>query len=364
MDKNFIFLDTNILVNMISVFDINEIGKIVSNIYASPTVISEFKNEYMKAHKRFDKNNIKSNYKQKLTINSNLIFKDSEYKEYLSSDELRQQKESVEAKIQVLCKIYAEIEGDLEKYRDKIEEIKIDKEEKTPGIYKKINTKIKIVNGLTIEKKIQMLGICEMRYKNKIPPGYGDQKKTTMEKYNDIFIWIEFINHCKTEEIEGEIVFVTDDKKEDSSNNIAFLKQEFSEKTQREVILMDFDTFMKSEYLQFKGHSNEVSKSIVSPSIDLSMIGNLTNVTDNIANLLADISVPSMPIYNVSELIQDHQKIFDYYPESITNAAEFMQTYLARNDNKLHLSTTGIENFQPSKILCDNLIDKKEHKEI
>lgn len=53
------------------------------------------------------------------------------------------------------------------------------------------------------------------RYSNKIPPGYKDTKKHEGERhrFGDLIIWLQIIEYAKTS--GKDIIFVTDDKKED-----------------------------------------------------------------------------------------------------------------------------------------------------
>lgn len=64
---------------------------------------------------------------------------------------------------------------------------------------------------------------ANIRYKNKIPPGYEDDKKdgfmffngiTYTKKYSDYIIWQEIIEKVKDEKIQN-LIFITDDLKED-----------------------------------------------------------------------------------------------------------------------------------------------------
>lgn len=53
------------------------------------------------------------------------------------------------------------------------------------------------------------------RYSNKLPPGYKDAKKHEGDRhrFGDLIIWLQIIEHAKNE--AKDIIFVTDDKKED-----------------------------------------------------------------------------------------------------------------------------------------------------
>ncbi|EOC1518676.1 PIN-like domain-containing protein [Cronobacter turicensis] len=63
----------------------------------------------------------------------------------------------------------------------------------------------------------------EIRYANKIPPGFSDSVKSDtthfcsvrfQNKFGDLYLWKEIINKAKTENIKN-VIFITDDNKED-----------------------------------------------------------------------------------------------------------------------------------------------------
>lgn len=82
------------------------------------------------------------------------------------------------------------------------------------------------------------------RYSNKIPPGYKDAKKHEGDRhrFGDLIIWLQIIDQAK--ENAKDIIFVTDDKKEDwwevyKDNRIGprhELIREFREKTSNQLI--------------------------------------------------------------------------------------------------------------------------------
>ncbi|MGW3467150.1 PIN domain-containing protein [Saccharopolyspora sp. NPDC000995] len=63
-----------------------------------------------------------------------------------------------------------------------------------------------------IEKE-RLQSTAEERYTSKIPPGYKDSQKSGDAKYGDFILWSQLINHAK--ETEQDVLFVTDDSKED-----------------------------------------------------------------------------------------------------------------------------------------------------
>lgn len=71
----------------------------------------------------------------------------------------------------------------------------------------------KINNEFTDEELNRIYKEGDERYKNEIPPGYKDIKKSIPERYGDLVIWKELIKISKTQ--QKDILFVSDDRKTD-----------------------------------------------------------------------------------------------------------------------------------------------------
>ena len=95
----------------------------------------------------------------------------------------------------------------------------------------------------------------EDRYARKIPPGYKDANKKTESdddnKYGDFIIWKQIIDYSKN--IDKDIIFITDDNKEDwwqktrgrTCGPKYELKREFYEKTNRKIIFYNTESFIQ-----------------------------------------------------------------------------------------------------------------------
>jgi PIN like domain len=57
------------------------------------------------------------------------------------------------------------------------------------------------------------IALAEARTKDKVPPGYKDSGKKTRDKYGDILIWFQILEHAKA--AKKPIILVTGDAKED-----------------------------------------------------------------------------------------------------------------------------------------------------
>lgn len=117
----------------------------------------------------------------------------------------------------------------------------------------------KLGNKFSLKRFNEIIEEGRLRYTMKIPPGHGDGKKESPERYNDLIIWYQIIEYAKVE--QTSIIFVTEDtKKEDwFKKNIVIprnnLIQEFYDKTEGQLIyIYNFKQFMdkSEEYLKIK----------------------------------------------------------------------------------------------------------------
>lgn len=99
---------------------------------------------------------------------------------------------------------------------------------------------------------------AEERFKILRPPGYSDAKnKPIPEKYGDVVIWFELIEHAKAE--RKPLVFVTDDRKEDwwvkkNGKTISArleLFEEFQKKANTSIYIYQSDQFIEYAFKFF-----------------------------------------------------------------------------------------------------------------
>ncbi|MBM9547410.1 DUF4935 domain-containing protein [Leptospira sp. 201903074] len=115
---------------------------------------------------------------------------------------------------------------------------------------------------------------AKKRYLNKIPPGYADLKSEP-DKYNDYLIWKSVITYSK--KIKSDIIFVTDDKKEDwwkISKKIPHpeLINEFKDLTENNILIYSSKEFIElcKHYLNTAisdDEINTINKFITEPKI-------------------------------------------------------------------------------------------------
>jgi len=91
------------------------------------------------------------------------------------------------------------------------------------------------------------------RYENKIPPGFGDDKKDKERKYGDLIIWLDIIEKAKKE--KKSVIFINDEKKEDwwqkDNNNLIpryELIGEIKNEANASFYMYSAEDFMKYSY--------------------------------------------------------------------------------------------------------------------
>lgn len=102
------------------------------------------------------------------------------------------------------------------------------------------------------------------RFANKIPPGYMDDDK---EENGDYYIFKSLMDYCKKN--KKDLIFITNDKKEDWFRNISGIKEpreelldEFHKETGQKLLILDFDNFIKNDVIFKKKISDEVANEI------------------------------------------------------------------------------------------------------
>lgn len=73
--------------------------------------------------------------------------------------------------------------------------------------------KEKVSSEISFDDKERIYKEGEERYKLEVPPGYKDNSKESIDKYGDLVIWNELQTLSK--ESERDILFISDDRKED-----------------------------------------------------------------------------------------------------------------------------------------------------
>jgi phage FluMu protein Com len=119
----------------------------------------------------------------------------------------------------------------------------------------------------SFEKRLEVVREGEIRFRNKIPPGYGDSadnKKTGTQIYGDLILWKELLDHFQGK--DKPVVFITDDLKKgdwcvlDKKGHIKHPREEL-QKEFHDRVGHDFWMYSLSGFL-------EKSKDHISANVD------------------------------------------------------------------------------------------------
>ena len=102
----------------------------------------------------------------------------------------------------------------------------------------------KIGGSLTVKEIIVIMTEGEIRYANKLAPGYEDLGKT-IYRFGDLIIWKEIIKEAKTKKLNT--VFISEDLKDDwtAPRSKRLLAKEFYEGTGKNIQLFSLNQFVK-----------------------------------------------------------------------------------------------------------------------
>ncbi len=130
----------------------------------------------------------------------------------------------------------------------KIEEIKNNMDE--DFVSNKLIEMFEIGKKLSYEEELKIVEEGELRYRNKIPPGYEDaNEKKGLQIYGDLINWKEIIKFAKTK--NKPFIFVSNDEKEDwiddseGENRPRYeLIKEFRDITGEDIWIYNLETFL------------------------------------------------------------------------------------------------------------------------
>lgn len=126
----------------------------------------------------------------------------------------------------------------------------------------------RILEKHSLEEFEKMKEEGKRRIKEQVPPGYKDEKKG---ENGDYYIFKQLMDYSKSE--NKDIIFVTDDEKEDMFQNINGIKnprpellQEFFENTGHKIVIMTLEKFLNNKSIFSEKLSDEILDEIKTTS--------------------------------------------------------------------------------------------------
>ena len=206
----------------------------------------------------------------------------------------------------------------------------------------------KVEPNFTEEKLKEIFTEGEKRYDEKVPPGFEDKKKSGNNKYGDLIIWKQMIALSK--KLEKDIIFITDDQKEDwwnihNGKTISphpLLQIEFSKETSKKIYFYTAERFYQfaSEFLR-----EEVKQEILNEVRDVRE-EEVLKIEKNPLSLLKNNSYFDYEVITEDELL----KQLRFFKTNILEGGyvglkKFITEYLAEQDFEINHSYAIINNL-------------------
>ncbi len=204
------------------------------------------------------------------------------------------------------------------------------------------------------------------RFDNKIPPGYMDDEK---DENGDYYIFKSLIDYCKKN--KKDLIFITNDKKEDWFRNISGIKEpreellsEFYKETGQKLMIFDFDNFIKNDVIFKKKISEEVASEIyeinkLQEKVSIREIQRIQrylylilkyNTIKEVQNNIDEVLKNYRTILRICEGMQDYpliKKIEKLYV--LLSQGEYIHYIHVLNNMKLQIKDYKVENEEEIK---------------
>lgn len=264
-ESTLIILDTNILLalaevsycaskNLLQIFD-----KCKDLLWIPYQVISEFEKKkyevFGNMYKKYEK--LLKNLSEKTEkLDNDIISAFDKYSEYDDSV-IKDLKDDIKKSLQELSNIVKKYDKNKEEMirtdKDQIEKL----QNEIMSYINDLKTNNRIGNCMKFSEAMDIIKEGDIRYKYKMPPGFLDEYKKTVDQFGDLFIWKEIVNLPEKYSAERStniknILFVTNDikgdwwetKKENKGQNI---KQD----VMRDELFLEFKEINPDTSIQF-----------------------------------------------------------------------------------------------------------------
>ena len=265
-----IYFDTNALLGIYS-YSLDTIKEIISSlekmenngykIIISPTVYQEYERHYHKSRSRTGDNYPLSVFRNNFNEQKNLILG------RLNKIQNIELSKIFETTIDKTIEYYKTDTDtyllEIEKELERLEKIECDDEinDGNDILYDFVEKHKQ--KELTLEEKLHMASLANIRFAQNIKPGLTDQKKSQeypFQEYGDVFIWYEILNNTSSNQ---NVIFIENERKDDwweekNSEIIAHeLKDEFLEMhPDSKISMISFDTFYSTHLENYMDNNN------------------------------------------------------------------------------------------------------------
>jgi hypothetical protein len=179
----------------------------------------------------------------------------------------------------------------------------------------------KIGNPFSEEEHKEIVSAGKLRYENRIPPGFEDDKtKGDDRKFGDLIIWNQILNKAK--EIKMPIIFVTNETKKDwwwklNNDKILGPRQELVEEMLK-TSGMDFHMYSSDRFLEFgpeylneKANKKAIEEIKEFTKSDAAKVGFSVGPIQEYAEVQYRIFTDPVTGFNCRKGVRDHQFVAD-----------------------------------------------------
>lgn len=212
----------------------------------------------------------------------------------------------------------------------------------------------KVSNKMSNEELGKIYVEGESRYKDRIPPGFKDSQKHGNEKYGDLVIWKQIIAHINESNLKNDVIFVTDDGKEDwwlehrgIRNPHPMLIEEFYEETKQKIYFYTSEMFLK--------YASERINAAVSQDVIDEVVEVRENTSTSSQEPHLDSPNANYKVITEEELMnQMHFFIQNVKTGGYIGLRRFVTEFLASQDYEINHSYAIINNLVEKKLITIN----------
>lgn len=189
----------------------------------------------------------------------------------------------------------------------------------------------KVGKGFSDTELTSIFDEGKTRYSKKIPPGFGD-KKPEPERYNDLVIWKQIVNHAK--EQSSNVIFISDEERKGDWMHVhagktigplPALRKEFSELTGNSFHMYPAFRFIE---LAFNRDKKDISANIIDEVKEISKSSNYES-NFKVVNVTYELEMDHYDAIIFASFLKDVLNT-GYYIEILTDIKSEIQVFKAR----------------------------------
>lgn len=174
---------------------------------------------------------------------------------------------------------------------------------------------LEIGESFSTKELMEIIKEGHIRYSHKIPPGYLDNEKTSIDKFGDLIIWKEICNYAAV--VKSPVIFITNDLKEDWNAG----NPRMNELIPREELLEEFKSQSGQDiwFYTLNGFISNLKKHFVHHT-------ELQDSFDNLTAVLKELDILDLPDDNIKVICKECQEVVGYEKDEFCWDWEFVSS--------------------------------------